>query len=121
MRNFLLVLIATMGLGAHADILVCHFTEPFYTLTYSMTQSKLTLESPEQKSEIAKVSFQIAGAGDFELRDRNGAVAVKLLLNGAGSDGMSDAVYPYDATWVANGNLRGGCTSNFLPATTAQP
>lgn len=108
--------VAFSGLSAHGDIIKCSFTEPFYTVTYSMTQSKLTIVSPDATVRQTGVSFQVMGAGEFELW-KNGAAIMRLELNGAGSDGMSDSVYPYDATWTAKGNLRGGCSSNFLQAT----
>ena len=42
---------------------------------------------------------------------------VTLTLDNQGSDGMSDAVFPYSAVWKNkdHGTLHGGCTSNHLP------
>ena len=59
----------------------------------------------------------------FELWNINQEVIQRMDLNGRGADGMSDTVYPYDATlygYVPNFNLRGGCTSNHLAATPSQ-
>ena len=108
---------------AHADIIECSFTEPFYTTTYSMTQSTLTYrEDVEGKVQVIKnVSFQIKAPGIFELVAQNGKVLQTLTLNNKGSDGMSDVVYPYDvkdnsAALAGAGGGFGGCTSNYLKA-----
>ena len=105
--------------NSSADIIKCDFTEPFYTITYSMAQQSLTIEGYSVPKEVIKrVSFQIKGPGDFELLDKNNKLLMKLELNYQGSDGMSDFIYPYKATYLplrdANNYGIGGCTSNFL-------
>jgi len=99
-----------------ADILRCTFTEPFYNLQYSMTQSRITLTSPNGTSLQNNVSFQIMGPGRFQLRNTANSIIMRLFLDNTGSDGMSDAIYPYRARWYAPnyGWMWGGCTSNFL-------
>lgn len=107
---------------ASADVIKCVFTEPFVNTTYSMTQSTLTIEAAgEGKSVIQNVSFQIKGAGQFELVAKNGKVLQKLSLDNKGSDGMSDKNYPFTVqdlsqSKMANNGI-GGCTSNSLKAT----
>lgn len=105
-------LIASLFVGAaQADIIKCSFTEPFVNFEYSMTQSSMKVSGADFATyTVSNVSFQIMGPGAFELWDKNKNVVVRLYLDGAGSDGMSDYVYPYTANW--NG-LYGGCTSNF--------
>lgn len=121
------VLLSLTALSAKADIIKCHFTEPFITTTYSMTQSTLTITNdPEgEETTMKNVSFQIKSAGIFELVSSDGKVLQELIINNEGSDGMSDAIYPYDVkdyTWGGQHNspLRGGCSSNFLKGTTTQ-
>ncbi len=106
---------------AHADIIKCSFTEPFYDTEYSMAQQKLTVSDFEGTTKsIRNVSFQIKGPGQFELWDSSGNVLQKLNLTNEGSNGMSDFVYPYEVESSdlvygsgANNGI-GGCTSNFL-------
>jgi uncharacterized membrane protein len=105
---------------AQADIITCNFTEPFLVATYSMTQSQLTIKdySDNKVSVTKNVSFQIKGPGEFELWDNKKNVVMTLSLNGEGSDGMSDSIYPYsakmsDMVGFANGGF-GGCSSQFL-------
>lgn len=104
---------------SQADIIKCSFTEPFINTVYSTTQSTLTISGFDiQKQVIKNVSFQIKGPGSFDLIDNKGKVLQKLTLNFAGSDGMSDNVYPYEVQdfsmhSYANGGY-GGCSSNFL-------
>lgn len=103
---------------SHADIIKCNFTEPFITTTYSTTQSTLKIESLGESTKVLKnVSFQIIGAGIFNLVDSKGHVVQKLTLNNNGSDGMSDTIYPYevqDFDMSGANNGIGGCSSNYL-------
>ncbi len=105
---------------ASADIIKCVFTEPFGSSTYSMTQSvlKYDMAETENSKSFKNVSFQIKGAGEFELVSKEGKVLQKISLTKNGSDGMSDRVYPYevkDSSMVMNANSGiGGCSSNHL-------
>jgi uncharacterized membrane protein len=109
---------------AQADVIDCSFTEPFISTSYSMAQQTLTIRDDvmEKTYVIKNVSFQIKSAGKFELVGKDKKVIMILTLNGKGSDGMSDAVYPYDVNWknTASTNypsgLWGGCSSNSLHA-----
>lgn len=123
MKNITLSLLAlTFTVSAQADIIKCYFTEPFIATSYSMTQSTLTETDlvTKAKSVTKNVSFQIKGAGLFELVSKEGKVLQTLNLNNNGSDGMSDLTYPYDATYnafkIGDFELIGGCTSNYLHA-----
>jgi hypothetical protein len=94
--------------ASEAEIIKCEYTEPFVTAVYSM---------------LGNISLQIIKPNLFELWNINHEVIQRMELNGRGADGMSDTVYPYDATlygYVTNFNLRGGCTSNHLSATPSQ-
>ena len=91
----------------------------FRDVDLQLTQSTLTYEYADGPKLIQNnVSFQIKGAGQFELLSADKEVLQVLSLTGAGSDGMSDRVYPYEVQDIqmglqsANGGV-GGCTSNF--------
>lgn len=104
-------------LTASADIIKCYFTEPFVNSQYSMTESSLTYKDIEGKAtKIKNVSFQIKSAGVFQLVAKDGKVLQILNLNNAGSDGMSDITYPYDAkdNTLSTAQGFGGCESNYL-------
>ena len=121
MKKLLLGSLLLMSCVSQADIIKCVFTEPFVGSTYSMTQSTLTYKNIENKTQVIKnVSFQIKAAGEFELVGKNGKVLQKISLNGKGSDGMSDRVFPYEVIDSGMGlmtaNGYGGCTSNYLKA-----
>lgn len=101
---------------SQADIIKCSFTEPFINTTYSTSKSTLTYEGADMKTNVVKnVSLQIKSAGVFELVSKEGKVLQTLELNNKGSNGMSDAVYPYDAKDNSIG-IFGGCESNYLKA-----
>lgn len=118
MRLLLVVLALSTSAVTNADIIKCRFTEPFITTTYSMAQQSLTIEGVDRPRQVLRnISFQILGPGRFELWNGNRVVIQRMRLNFAGSDGMSDYVYPY-AGQLVRANLHGGCTSNFLHATT---
>lgn len=102
--------------AASADVIRCSFTEPFISMTYSMTQSAIEVVAPDGNETIANVSFQILGPGQFELRDAANAAIVTLSLDYRGSDGMSDTIFPYTGVRVwEGGGQDGGCWSNNLP------
>jgi uncharacterized membrane protein len=116
MKNAFIAALLLVSVQAQADIIQCHFTEPFITTSYSMAQQSLTVAAYGDKTPavIKNVSFQIKGPGKFELTDKDGKVLQALELNYKGSDGMSDVVYPYDAQYAYSGTqtLFGGCESN---------
>lgn len=101
---------------SQADIINCSFTEPFINTTYSTSRSELTYEGADiKKITIKNVSLQIKSAGVFELVSNDGQVLQTLNLNYQGSNGMNEAVYPYDAKDNTY-NIIGGCESNYLKA-----
>lgn len=102
--------------AASADVIRCSFTEPFLSMTYSMTQSSIEVVTPDGNETIADISFQILGPGQFALWDADRTPVVTLNLDYRGSDGMSDTIFPFSAirTWEGGGQ-DGGCWSNNLP------
>ncbi len=128
MIRFIAALATFISASAHADIITCGFTEPFFTTMYSMAQQSLTIKDDVvgTTSVIKNVSFQIIAPGKFEIRKANGDVLQTLELTGNGSDGMSDLIYPYEVTnsqavrdFGANIGV-GGCESNYLRAKLGQ-
>jgi len=126
MKLLALTAITLFAAASQADIIKCVFTEPFIDTTYSMAQQTLTYsaftgEDKPEETVVKNVSFQIKGAGEFELVAKDGTVLQKISLNNKGSDGMSDRTYPYEVedkgmAGMANSGW-GGCSSNFLKAT----
>lgn len=118
MRTAIFAALACMALPAvaEADVIRCTFTEPFISMTYSMTQSSIEVVTPDGNETIASVSFQILGPGQFALWDAAETALVTLSLDYRGSDGMSDTIFPYSALRAAeSGDQHGGCWSNHLP------
>jgi uncharacterized membrane protein len=119
MKTGLCSLVLLVSVHAQADVIKCFFTEPFFTIEYSTTSLRLKISGLEiPTAEETQVSFQIKAAGLFELHSQEHEVLMTLTLSGKGSDGMSDKVFPYEATLNAKrlipGTHRGGCQSNFL-------
>jgi hypothetical protein len=122
MKIIFTILSLLFAAHASADIIVCSFTEPFLTTTYSMAQQKLTVnDDVTGKAKVFKnVSFQIMGPGTFELRNKKGEVLQTLNLTNKGSNGMGETVYPFEVVSsekiqpLGANNGYGGCTSNFL-------
>ena len=120
-----LLAFATLTLAApaaHAEIFRCTFTEPFIGVTYDTSTQVMEIEDGvlEKTQKLRHVSFQVEGAGKFVMKDRKGQELLRLELSGAGSDGMSDTIYPYEGTGqrfggsFPNGGV-GGCSSSLLP------
>ena len=114
---FLLILLSVSIV--QADIIKCVFTEPFFNTTYNTDDATLTYDNYDGEIVVmSKVSFQIKSAAVFELVASDGKVLQTLLLNNAGSDGMSDIIYPFDVKSSSQRNLTyavyGGCTSSNL-------
>ncbi len=108
-----------------AEIIKCYYTEPFVTTIYSTNNNTIIFNDPGSapKHQPLTASLQIVKSNIFELWTLKNELIQRMELNFKGSDGMSDTVYPYDATlfnYVENYDLRGGCTSNHLSAIPAR-
>ncbi len=115
--TILALVVLNSGLALAEDI-QCHFTEPFAVTTYSSANHSLTVELAGEKTKIiTNVSLQSEKtAKKFKLISADGIVLQNLELNYAGSDGMSDRIYPYaveDFEILAQTNpaFFGGCFS----------
>ncbi len=120
MKFTLIAIALLLAPVAKADNIKCFFTEPFIITTYSMSKSTLTIKAMDEKTEVIKnVSFQIKGAGDFVLMNKDNKVIQTLKLNNNGSDGMSDRIFPMEGQMGqsadSHGNI-GGCETNNLKA-----
>lgn len=113
-------LLSVFSSPSFADIIKCSFTEPFAATTYSMAQQSLRIQTPSGTKVLRNVSFQIMGPARFNIVANNGRILQRLALTFRGSDGMSDRVYPYEATFTPSSRgpqyNPGGCSSNYLPA-----
>jgi uncharacterized membrane protein len=117
------LLISTVATQAKAEVFSCGFTEPFISFSYDTSTQKLTEQDDvlQKKNVYYGITFQIKYAGTFLLKNKSGKVVAELKLNNNGSDGMSDAVYPYEAKYIGmDGSLAvhglwGGCTSSLRP------
>jgi uncharacterized membrane protein len=122
MKSLLVTSLLLVASVSQADVIKCSFTEPFVDSVYSMTQSTLTYSTVDERGEvknvIKNVSFQIKEAGVFQLVAKNGDVLQALKLSHQGSNGMSDAVYPYEVQDNSGfaGHGIGGCSSNYQKA-----
>ncbi|AGH94414.1 hypothetical protein [Pseudobdellovibrio exovorus] len=128
MTKLLLSLMFMNPVGNTADFqsLKCIFTEPFAVTTYNFQQQSLLTETPSlgrkpRQRLSSAISFQIRNTGAFSLVDADGRVLQELILNGKGSDGMSDRLYPYKVTryWSQIQQV-GGCFSDKIPAIEAE-
>ena len=121
MKNFIAAAILLSSFAVKADVIDCFFTEPFVSVKYNTaTETLVEKEAVMDVSRTIKnVSFTIKYAGTFLLTDKSGKLLAELKLNNQGSDGMSDAVYPYDAKYMNvlgnGGTVYGGCTSILKP------
>lgn len=122
---------------AQAEVLVCSFTEPFFTITYNADTKEVTYTGVDMYDELnddfmvltlaTQAQFvavpQVSADGtqyvyptqgsEFKLLDDNGDLIVTLHLSYQGSDGMSDFLYPFDAVH-STGHI-GGCYSTSAP------
>lgn len=115
-RLALAAVMAALPTMASADVIRCSFTEPFLSMTYSMTQSSIEIVTPDGNETVPSVSFQILGPGQFALWDKDEAPLVTLNLDYRGSDGMSDTIFPFSAIRpYGDDGQHGGCWSNHLP------
>ena len=105
------------SLHAHADVITCHFTEPYITIRHDTALATIEF------SGLAISEQNHSGVGLLLLEDNqlqlSWGEAAKLILrnDGQGSDLMSDYVYPISARYFATRDgppLVGGCVSTQL-------
>ena len=131
MNSAIATLVSLCGLSAQAEVISCHFTEPFYTIKIDTLKRTVVRIEPnwdkdgsETVTTVISKNAQVRFAGVQKISDTahmpiykvisNGQVIMKLELSYQGSDGMSDITYPYN---VNGGTYNyGGCESETLKA-----
>ncbi|MNT12359.1 hypothetical protein D3C72_1472840 [compost metagenome] len=98
--------------GALAESIYCTFTEPFMTVVYNSDTNTVKVTDPEEGDQEMQVTVEFQQGGVLMLMDLDKTHALKIDLNREGSDGMSDFIYPFEAT--LDGGLYGGCETDHL-------
>lgn len=118
------VFTAAMG-EARSATLSCSFTEPFFSLTFSASDGRLVMVSadetdPATGNPIPKVLVEGASLTRDDqwqdvpqLRVTKGAETYLIIRLRTGSDGMSEAVFPFEGVFGSN---VGGCETEKAPA-----
>jgi hypothetical protein len=118
-----------MGLLAgegHAGVLHCSFTEPFFTITFDSRTGKVIWLShdvadpdtgkpiPQVLAEGARLQLVNPDGDGLTFRvETDAQYILQLRLTGEGSDGMSESIFPFEATY---GGYTGGCETEKYPA-----
>jgi hypothetical protein len=127
MRPWIIALgIAALPVEGRAGTLVCHFTEPFFSISYDSGTGRVTMISadetdPDTGQPIPKVlaeGAKLRSARPEEgwqslVLEKGGETILELRLTGRGSDGMSDDIFPFEALY---GGRDGGCETGKYPA-----
>lgn len=112
--------------AAQAGELHCSFTEPFFTIDYDSATGKVIYLSPNEVDDDGKllprtmaenakiVREEASGEHEIFYLKAGEETLLTLKLTGRGSDGMSDMMFPFEATGM--GPHAGGCETNNAPA-----
>lgn len=119
-----LLLLSGIAQAAQTTKLECGFTEPFFNLDIDLVKKEITKTSPNWEqggegtvSEIIATNIRLQSdlrdplAPKYQIVGSNGAIIAHLQLDMAGSDGMSDIVYPFN---IQFDGMHGGCSSNLI-------
>jgi uncharacterized membrane protein len=127
MKRLLAVVALLFGCGpASAGILTCSFTEPFFTITFDSSTGVVTWLSPDESDpETGELKPRVIAEGarlrrsdvweghETYFLEKGDERIVTLKVNGRGSDGMSEMVFPFEGV---SGGWSGGCESDKAPA-----
>ncbi|MFN8846731.1 MAG: hypothetical protein ACK5V3_05235 [Bdellovibrionales bacterium] len=101
---FTIVFLATSSLFAqdlNTATIKCVFTEPFLSVTYSVPQKNLSVsfmgQEQDQVRNFSVETLTVEFPGQYVAMDFHGNHLLKFTIDGKGSDGMSDEVYPISA------------------------
>lgn len=114
MKLAIAMLLALTGTTAYAETVTCTFTEPFITVIVNERTGMVT-EQNFGRTTRRVLATRISKAGRRTKvvfgRSRNGATTLIYRKDGRGSDGMSEAVYPYSAERYTGRerHIFGGC------------
>jgi hypothetical protein len=109
MKKLVLASLFLIPVSGYSEILVCHFTEPFITISYDTDTNVLGYQSANDEisfTDIAVVKFE---KGGLEISGSDKEVKLFVDFTKEGSDGMSDVVYLYEGR---HQGLWGGCNPN---------
>lgn len=119
------LLAAVLVAPAHAGLLSCQFTEPFFSISYDSTTGKVVqLSADVFDEETGKPVPQVLATGASLKRADFWEGSPTLLLQAGnetileikmtqGSDGMSESVYPMEGRYGRN---VGGCETDKVRA-----
>lgn len=123
----------SLSAPATAGTLSCSFTEPFFTIEFDSATGKVVLTSPDEfeegtgkpKPRLLSETARIRRSGVWDTYETyfletpgKGAatppeVILEIKVTGRGSDGMSEAVFPFEGRY---GPLIGGCEASKAQA-----
>jgi uncharacterized membrane protein len=119
-----LVLAVATG-EAHSATLRCSFTEPFFSLTFTSGDGRLVMISadetdpdtgnpiPKTLAEGAKLQRDDTWQDVPQMRIVKGGETLLVVRLRTGSDGMSEAVFPFEGVY---GGHVGGCETDKAPS-----
>lgn len=112
-----------VALVAHADVLRCDFSDPFFNVEYSaMTREfKTTKRLSATQAEVTTIQNVVLNTKNslqLELVTLDNHLLMSLQLTNKGSSGLSTTLYPFEAQLKneLNETLVGGCESDSLSA-----
>ncbi len=123
MKAVLVLFVVLTGGLVQAESFECGYTEPFLTTKYDPASLELSIVDEVMMAArvISGVTLTTTGPDEFALVAEDGSVLQTMKLDFAGSDGMSEMVYPYSGVLNREeGPLTGGCVSDkypYIPAT----
>ena len=99
-----------LKISHEAQGIQCLFTEPFITFRYHfedqlLTQNSMDIPVSIYKSSLNRKETQNPFSAEYQVKIQDSSV-LSMVLNNAGSDGMSDRIYPISASY---NSLHGGC------------
>lgn len=111
---------------SHAGTLICHFTEPFFTITYdsrtgTVVRTSFDVADPDTGKPIPEIlaegaTLRAVPSDDYRRKlklEKGSETILDLKLTGQGSDGMSESLYPFEAMY---GVRDGGCSTDKYPS-----
>lgn len=118
------VLVATFASAGEAGVLRCSFTEPFFTITWDASSGRVVRRSsddldsrghPVPRVLAKKATLQPstgAAKSSVWILASDSQTLLELTLDGSGSDGMSDALFPFRARYREQ---EGACDTTDYP------
>ncbi|MGE0501289.1 MAG: hypothetical protein AB7I79_06440 [Rhizobiaceae bacterium] len=127
MKRLLAIIALLVGCGpASAGVLTCSFTEPFFTITFDSATGVVTwvsadeadVDTGEIKPRVIAENARLRRSDVWEghetyFLESDVETILTLKVNGRGSDGMSEMVFPFEGI---SGGRSGGCESDKAPA-----